>query len=33
METFKVIRDNQTGVLYMAHTLGAGTGLAALIDQ
>ena len=30
---FKIIRDNQTGVLYMMNLSGAGSGLTVLVDQ
>lgn len=33
MVEFKIIRDNQTGVLYMAHSAGAGSGLTVMVDQ
>ncbi|GKV65315.1 MULTISPECIES: DUF6440 family protein [Sporosarcina] len=33
LEVFQVIRDNQTGVLYMSHSAGYGLGLTALVDQ
>lgn len=33
MEVFQVIRDNQTGVLYMSHSAGYGLGLTAMVDQ
>lgn len=29
----KVIRDNETGVLYMLHQEGFGIGLTAMLDQ
>lgn len=29
----KVIRDNETGVLYMLHQEGFGTGLTVMFDQ
>ena len=31
-EFFKIIRDNQTGVLYMNHS-AAGSGLTVMVDQ
>ncbi|MEK4029310.1 MULTISPECIES: DUF6440 family protein [Bacillaceae] len=33
LEIFKVIRDNQTGVLYMLNQTGAGSGLTVMVDQ
>lgn len=32
-EVFKVIRDNETGVLYMQNHSGAGCGLTVMVDQ
>jgi len=29
----KVIRDNETGVLYMLHQEGYGAGLTVMVDQ
>lgn len=29
----KVIRDNETGVLYMVHQAGYGMGLTVMVDQ
>ncbi|MFD1412623.1 DUF6440 family protein [Oceanobacillus jeddahense] len=29
----KVIRDNETGVLYMSHQEGYGSGLTVMVDQ
>lgn len=31
--TYEVIRDNETGVLYMAYNSGFGVGITALVDQ
>ena len=33
IEQFKVIRDNQTGVLYMSHVVGYSGGLTMMVDQ
>ncbi|QTD41816.1 DUF6440 family protein [Sporosarcina sp. Te-1] len=33
LEVFKVIRDNETGVLYMMNMAGAGSGLTVMVDQ
>lgn len=33
LELFKIIRDNQTGVLYMLNLTGAGSGLTVMVDQ
>lgn len=33
LEQFKVIRDNETGVLYMSNHAGAGGGLTVMVDQ
>lgn len=33
LELFKVIRDNETGVLYMLHQAGYGAGLTVMVDQ
>ncbi|WP_301108017.1 DUF6440 family protein [Sporosarcina sp.] len=33
LEVFRVILDNQTGVLYMSHSAGYGLGLTAMVDQ
>lgn len=30
---FQIIRDNQTGVLYMSHAAGYGLGLTVMVDQ
>ncbi|REB06409.1 hypothetical protein DVB69_11920 [Sporosarcina sp. BI001-red] len=30
MEVFQVIRDNQTGVLYLSHSAGYGLGLTVM---
>lgn len=32
LEVFKVIRDNETGVLYMSHASGYGLGMTVLVD-
>ena len=29
----KVIRDNETGVLYLSHLSGSGVGLTVMVDQ
>ena len=29
----KVIRDNETGVLYLSHQAGYGVGLTVMVDQ
>lgn len=31
--TYEVIRDNETGVLYMAYNAFFGVGITALVDQ
>ena len=33
LEFFKIIRDNQTGVLYMLTFNAAGSGLTVMVDQ
>jgi GTP cyclohydrolase II len=33
LKVTKMIRDNETGVLYMLHQEGYGTGLTVLLDQ
>lgn len=33
MELIKVIRDNETGALYMLHQAGYGAGLTVMVDQ
>ncbi|MBB4825574.1 hypothetical protein HNO89_002810 [Sporosarcina luteola] len=33
LEVFKIIRDNETGVLYMMNLAGAGSGLTVMVDQ
>lgn len=33
LEQFKVIRDNETGVLYMHHLVGYAGGLTVLVDS
>ncbi|WP_313799664.1 DUF6440 family protein [Cytobacillus sp.] len=33
LELFKIIRDNQTGVLYMLNLSGVGSGLTVMVDQ
>lgn len=33
LELFKIIRDNETGVLYMQNHTGAGGGLTVMVDQ
>lgn len=33
LEIFKIIRDNDTGVLYMLNHTGAGSGLTVMVDQ
>ncbi|WP_404452565.1 DUF6440 family protein [Virgibacillus necropolis] len=33
LEQFKVLRDNETGVLYMSNYAGAGGGLTVMVDQ
>ncbi|WP_432355720.1 DUF6440 family protein [Sporosarcina sp. A2] len=33
MVQFQIIRDNQTGVLYMSHAAGYGLGLTVMVDQ
>jgi len=33
LEVMKIIRDNETGVLYMAHQQGYGSGLTVMVDQ
>ena len=33
MEQFRIIRDNQTGVLYMTYIAGTGMGLTVMVDQ
>lgn len=33
LEQFKVIRDNETGVLYMSHHVGYGGGLTVMVDE
>ncbi|MFD1453439.1 MULTISPECIES: DUF6440 family protein [Oceanobacillus] len=33
MKVTKVIRDNETGVLYMLHQEGYGAGLTVMVDQ
>ncbi|MFJ7931309.1 DUF6440 family protein [Peribacillus sp. NPDC094092] len=33
LELFKIIRDNQTGVLYMLNLSAAGSGLTVMVDQ
>ncbi len=30
---FQIIRDNETGVLYMAYGAGYGLGLTVMVDQ
>lgn len=32
LEVFQVIRDNETGVLYMSHSAGFGLGLSVMVD-
>lgn len=33
LKVMKVIRDNETGVLYMLHQQGYGAGLTVMVDQ
>lgn len=33
LELFKIIRDNETGVLYMQNHRGGGVGLTVMVDQ
>ena len=33
LEQFKIIRDNETGVLYMQNHTGAGGGLTVMVDK
>lgn len=33
LEQFQVIRDNETGVLYMSHMFGYSGGLTVMVDQ
>ncbi|MCT1902713.1 DUF6440 family protein [Oceanobacillus sojae] len=33
MKVTKVLRDNETGVLYMLHQEGYGAGLTVMVDQ
>lgn len=33
LEAIKVIRDNETGVLYMSQREGYGVGLTVMVDQ
>jgi len=33
LEQFQVIRDNETGVLYLSHAAGYGMGLTVLVNQ
>lgn len=33
MTQFQVIRDNQTGVLYMSYNGGFGMGMTVMVDQ
>ncbi|MBY7142556.1 hypothetical protein KFZ56_05580 [Virgibacillus sp. NKC19-3] len=33
LKAIKVIRDNETGVLYMLHQEGYGAGLTVMVDQ
>ncbi|GIN73004.1 hypothetical protein J14TS2_34790 [Bacillus sp. J14TS2] len=33
LKVTKVIRDNETGVLYMLHQEGYGAGLTVMLDQ
>ena len=33
LKVTKVIRDNETGVLYMLHQEGYGAGLTVMVDQ
>lgn len=33
LEQYKVIRDNETGVLYMVTHTGAGGGLTVMVDK
>jgi len=33
LKIVKVIRDNETGVLYMLHQEGYGAGLTVMVDQ
>ncbi|GAA0320431.1 DUF6440 family protein [Oceanobacillus sp. FSL W7-1293] len=33
MKNTKIIRDNETGVLYMLHQEGYGAGLTVMVDQ
>ena len=33
LEFYKIIRDNETGVLYMLNFSGAGSGLTVMVDQ
>lgn len=33
LKVTKVIRDNETGVLYMSHQEGYGVGLTVMVDQ
>ncbi|GEN87928.1 DUF6440 family protein [Oceanobacillus sojae] len=33
MKVTKVIRDNETGVLYILHQEGYGAGLTVMVDQ
>lgn len=32
MEVFKIIRDNETGVLYMSNHSGYGGGITVMVD-
>lgn len=33
LKVMKVIRDNETGVLYMLHQEGYGSGLTVMVDR
>lgn len=33
LKVHKVIRDNETGVLYLCHQAGYGMGITVLVDQ
>lgn len=33
LKVIKILRDNETGVLYMLHREGYGAGLTVMVDQ
>lgn len=33
LDSFRVIRDNETGVLYLSNLNGAGSAITVLVDQ